>query len=247
MLALKTLGAPQRRRLRGRRGQTVTDGDTEPVPTSRATAIRAAPFHDETAAAAWLDAVRSSETGPDEELADALKTVNRALAAHRAARATPYARDVSAEGALVIRVGYGSGEAVAEGQFAQAWELPRGGAKVKRSMEAPDERFAALLGGRETALASEELVLRARSDLEAARGREAALQTRIALETVLAELTEGLTPERRSALDADRSAIGDAANAALRGDLDESALDAVAETVERLEGALRAHRLVSPR
>ena len=55
-------------------------------------------------------------------------------------------------------------------------------------MEAPEERFAALLGGRESPLAAEELVLRARADLDAGRPREAALQARVALEALLAEL-----------------------------------------------------------
>ena len=64
-------------------------------------------------------------------------------------------------------------------------------------MEAPDERFAALLGGREAALACEELVLRARADADAGRDREAALQARIALESLLSEM-EKLPAARRA-------------------------------------------------
>ena len=70
-------------------------------------------------------------------------------------------------------------------------------------MEAPEERFAALLGGREQVLACEELVLRARADLDAGREREAALQARVALESLLAEMPE-IPGERRPALEADR-------------------------------------------
>ena len=58
--------------------------------------------------------------------------------------------------------------------------------RARRSMEAPEERFAALLGGREEVLPAEELVLRARADLNAGRLREAALQARVALEALLA-------------------------------------------------------------
>ena len=66
-------------------------------------------------------------------------------------------------------------------------ELPRfGRAAVKRSMEAPEERFAALLGGREEVQPAEELVLRARADLNAGRLAEAALQARVAIEALLA-------------------------------------------------------------
>ena len=67
-------------------------------------------------------------------------------------------------------------------------------------MEAPEERFAALVGGHGSPLAAEELVLRARADLDAGRTREAALQARVALEALLAELqspaVEGLAEQR---------------------------------------------------
>ena len=91
--------------------------------------------------------------------------------------------------ALVARIGLGDGESVADGRFAEAWELPPPGARrTRRSMEAPEERFAALVGGHGSPLAAEELVLRARADLDAGRTREAALQARVALEALLAEL-----------------------------------------------------------
>ena len=91
-------------------------------------------------------------------------------------------------------------------------------------MEAPDERFAALLGGREATLACEELVLRARADADAGRDREAALQARIALESLLSEM-EKLPATRRQALEEDRGPVGQAANAALRGPVDRSAAE----------------------
>ena len=106
-------------------------------------------------------------------------------------------------------------------------------------MEAPDERFAALLGGREATLACEELVLRARADADAGRDREAALQARIALESLLSEM-EKLPAARRQALEEDRGPVGQAANAALRGPVDRSAAGAVEAAVARMEAALRA-------
>ena len=147
-----------------------------------------------------------------------MATLNRAIHAHRASRADPHARDVSAEAALVVRIGYGPGDAVADGHFEQAWELPRERRRTRRSMEGPEERFAALLGGREQVLACEELVLRARADLDAGRVREAALQARVALESLLAEMPE-IPGDRRPALEADRELVGRAANAALTGEL----------------------------
>ena len=82
-------------------------------------------------------------------------------------------------------------------------------------MEAPEERFAALLSGREEVLPAEELVLRARADLNAGRLAEAALQARVAIEALLAaQMAAGLG---RRGVAAHREAIGEAANAALRG------------------------------
>ena len=242
VLALRTLGAPQRRLLRGRRGTEVEHAEAEPVPTTRATVIRPEPFPDPGRAEAWLDGARGSEEELEAELAAALAVLNRALHAHRAARADLAARDVTRTSALVVRLGFGSGDQVAEGRFERGWELPRQARKAKRTMEAPDERFAALLGGRETVLACEELVLRARADLDAGRVREAALQARIALETLLAEL-EKLPDARRRALEDDRGQVGAAANAALRGPLDPGAAEAVTAAVGRMEAALRGHRL----
>lgn len=246
VLALRTLGAPQRRLLRGRRGNEVERAEAEPVPTSRATIIRPEPFGDAGQADSWLAELRASKHEREAEVADALTVLNRALHAHRAARADLSARDVAQHSALVVRVGYGSGEQVAEGRFDKGWELPRNAAKAARSMEAPDQRFAALLGGRENVLACEELLLRARADTDAGRMREAALQARIALESLLSEL-ERLPDSRRQALEEDRDPVGQAANAALKGPIGQPAAEAVEAAVERMEAALRAHRVGSSR
>ena len=78
--------------------------------------------------------------------------------------------------------GYGAGEQVAEGRWTRAVELPAPPAAERRRAPAaplrPQERLAALLGGRDAALACELLALRARADLDAGRLREAALAAR---------------------------------------------------------------------
>jgi len=236
VLVLATLGAPQRRLLAGRRGRQVEAADAEPVPTSRATVVRAQPFESRAEAEAWLAGLRGDDERAEAEIDDAVRDLNGAIRGHRAAAADPHARDVSQAHALVVRVGYGAGEEVAEGRFSDAWELPRDRARTRRSMEAPEERFAALLGGRERPLACEELVLRARADLDAGRPREAALQARIALEAILAELPS-------EELEDDRAAIGDAANAALRGDPSPDLQEAVAASIAQMEASLRRMRL----
>jgi hypothetical protein len=233
VLVLGTLGAPERHWLRDRRPREVDAVAPEPVPTSRATVVHPEPFGSPDAAAAWLDGLRRDTDARDAELERALTILNRALRLQRAAAADPYVADVSAERALVVRLGYGRGAAVADGRFGEALELPRVGARrVKRSMEAPEERFAALLGGHETPLAAEELVLRARADLDAGRAREAALQARVAIEALLAE-TGTADLERQ------RDAVIAAAAAALAGERPEGVESAVAA----MEALLRRRRL----
>ncbi len=101
-----------------------------------------------------------------------------------------------------------------------------------------------MLGGRDVALACEELTLRARLDVDRGRHREAALQLRVALEAAIAELeawaaTGGLA-DRIAELRDCRHAVGDAANRALEGGLDEEAILEVERIVGRIEAALRA-------
>src|SRR5207249_3497931 len=98
-----------------------------------------------------------------------------------------------------------------------------------------------LLGRRETALACEELTLRARSDLDAGRHREAAIQLRAALETALAELGEATSVANRVAdLRERQAAVDGAAQAALAGQVSDEQLAESAETLRRLEATLRA-------
>ena len=238
VLVLGTHSAPARHRRRDRRVREIADAEPQPVPTARATVVRAEAFGSGEDARSWLAELRADEEGLAAELSAALAILNRALRARRAATADPYLAEVSAERSLAARVGYGPGDAVADGRFAEALELPAAGAqRVKRSMEAPEERFAALLGAREQALVAEDLVLRARADLNAARPREAALQARVALEALIAELADP------GPLHAHREAVAAAANAALGGDLDAPELSALTEAIKTMEAALRRHRL----
>jgi hypothetical protein len=232
VLVLSTLGAPQRARLGARRPRTVTTAEPEPVPTSRANVARAAPFRSRPDAEAWL-----AGADLDAELEAAIAVLNRALRAHRAATADPYVAEVSTERALVVRIGHGSGDEVADGRYGEAVELPRSGPRrARRSMEAPEERFAALLGGREEIHPAEELVLRARADLNAGRSAEAALQCRVAIEALLAA-------PGSDELASHRDAVASAANAALRGPVPGQHAAALEDAVSAMERALKRRRL----
>jgi hypothetical protein len=238
VLVLRTLGAPERRRLLARRARDAPpEPDPVPVTTTRATVIDAARLDDEGAAKAWL-------SGADDEdlVAEAVRTLNAALHAQRVAAADPYLREVSRDQALVVRVGYGAGEQVAEGRWLDAREAPPPRRRGRRAALSPQERVAALLGRRETPLACEELTLRARLDLDAGREREAVLQLRVALEAALAELASDATAmaERLGGLRERQATVAEAARAAIRGEPTPEQMATVGETLTRLEAALRA-------
>lgn len=241
IVVLRTVGAPQRSRLsrRARRVEPGADGPT-PVPTARATVIRAEALTTADHGEAWLDRLRRDRDAIESEAVTAARELNALLRAHRAAAADPYVRDVAPEGATAVRVGYGSGDEVADGRYAAALELPPAGvnSRVRRRAEAltPDERLAALLGKREEVLACEELVLRARTDLDAGRPREAALQARVALEAALAEL-------RGTDLAQYRDAVARAANEALTGDPSPDSQAEVSGAVKGIDTALRRRRV----
>jgi hypothetical protein len=229
VLVLSTLGAPERRRLRGTRPRALTSAEPEPVPTSRATVVSPTPLSSPDQWLAGLDL--------EAERDGAIVVLNRALRAQRAAAADPYVAEVSADRALVVRIGYGSGDDVASGRYGEAVELPRSGDRqVKRSMEAPEERFAALLGGREEIHPAEELVLRARADLNAGRLAEAALQARVAIEALLATA-------RSDELATHREGVAAAANEALSGTLSGEQAAVLEDAVGAMERALKRRRL----
>src|SRR6185503_15490179 len=206
------------------------------VETTRVTVIDAAPLGDLDSADAWLARAVAEPAISTEALAVA----NLAVTAHRLGSGDAFLSDAALAHALVWRVGYGTGEQVADGEWESARELPL--PRPKRSMLSPEERVAAVLGGREVALACEELALRARGDLEHGRTREAALQLSVALDAALAELEvwrDTLAP-RLDELAALRDGVQRAAAAALQGGLEPEMTAAVEAALARLEAALRA-------
>jgi hypothetical protein len=120
VLVLGTLGARERAGLRRRRPRKLEEAGPEPVPTTRATVVRPEPFGSRDEAAAWLERLRGDSDAAQATLDEALRVLNRALRARRAATADPWLGDLSADRALVARVGYGRGEAVADGRFGEA-------------------------------------------------------------------------------------------------------------------------------
>lgn len=255
VLVLETLGAPPPARRRRRRSREAEPGALpESLPLSRATAVRASePFEAEEEAAHWLERASTDEGAVDTLVAEGIALLNRALHAHAVASGDPHAQALAPRRAVAVRLGYGSGEQVADGEFSAAREVdPEAGPATRRQQRAeelrPQERLAAVLGGREQFDACETLILRARADLDTGRNREAALQLRVGLEALLAELRGALSDhgheEDMAALEGRRQEAGELANAALVGELDAKEAAQVREMVEICERILRRRRVL---
>jgi hypothetical protein len=243
VIVLQTLGGTRRGRAsRLTRGRSVpADPGPEPVTVGRATVITAQPLVDGPAAQSWLD-----QAG-DAELERALRALGRLLHAQRIAAADPSAPMVGRHRLLCARAGWGDGDAVAAGRWSAARALrvtSSGDGRPRRRGSTAEVRLAALLAGRQPVLACEELVLRARSDLDEDRPREAALQVLVALDAAIAELAVDPSATSLAArvgeLRDRRPAVASAAQAALAGLPSATQSADVAATITGIEAALRA-------
>jgi hypothetical protein len=251
VLVVKTEGAPRPGRRRRQRPRAADPSAApEPLPLTRTTAVRAfEPFEGADEAGRWLEEATEVEETADVLVEEAAGLLNRALHAQGIAAGDRDLAEVSPRRAVSVRIGYGSGDDLAEGRFSEAREIDmRGGRRGRRADLRPIETVAAVLGGRERIDACETLILRARADLDAGRMREAALQLRVGLEALLAELSGALEDpghvEDMSLLEERRGEAGDAANAALRGELDDVTAASVRELTEVSERVLRRRRVL---
>jgi hypothetical protein len=247
-------GVPTTRPLLGRlqrRTPTVPTGpEPAPVATTRVTVIDPVSLSAENQARAWL-----AELDRDHEVNAAVAIVNRVVHSHRIASADPYVHEVSPAQALVIRAGWGEGEQVADGRWLHARGLPwpagdRSGAGVRRTSARnrsaalrPQERLAALLGARGTALLCEEITLRARQDLDHNRVAHAAIELERALTLALGELHAERRQDlaiRLAELEQLAPGVRAQAQAALAHEGEGPDGEVLAHALGRLEAALRA-------
>ncbi len=257
------IGMRRGRRRRGRPKRAGADGPSE-VPITRLTVIRPGAFASGEEAERWLRDSGEDAEDADEVIAEALGIVNRALHAHRLATQDPHGGGVSAGYALATRLGYGTGDELADGRWAEAVEVPPApGPRARTEALRPQERMAAELGRREAPDACETLLLRARADLEADRMREAALQLRVGLEALLVEVKAQAAPAGSGAsaqLASDQAArqiedletlrdrraiTGEAANEAVAGELSPERGAEVAETLALCDRVLRRRRILA--
>jgi hypothetical protein len=234
VLVLGTVGAERRGLLGGRSRARRTDPEPAPVPVTRATVVDPVPLSAESQARAWL-----SQLDPEREALAAAEVLNRVLFAHRIAAAAPHIHEVSPAHALIVRAGFGEGEQVADGLWTDARELrlSRRRAGRRATVLRPQERLAVLLSARGTPLLCEELVLRARLDLDAGRLALAAIELDRAYATALKELPREERADLRARIEELRELSSAVVEAALAEQPDESV---VRNALERLEAALRA-------
>jgi hypothetical protein len=219
-----------------------------PVPVTRATVIDAEPHADGDAAERWLAALERDRDGLEDEVLRGLVTLNRALHAHAVAAHEAGVAQLARSAALAARVGYGTGDELADGRWTRAVEVPHRPERARRAEALrPAERLAAVLGGREEPDVCETMLLRARADLDAGREREAALQLRAGVEAMFAELGPDPGPDQSDDLatlgerraEVERIAAGALAGAPSAGEAGE--LEATLLVAERI---LRRRRIL---
>lgn len=243
--------APQKPRRRpGRRPGKEAELPAE-LPLSRVTAVFAdRRFGDESEAQTWMRDTAGDEERLAETLAEAAGMLNRALHALAVASGDPYIPERHPAHAIAARIGHGMGPELAEGRFSEALPVPVARPRRRRRTDGvePQARMAAILGGRELPDICETFLLRARTDLEAGRTREAAVGLALSLDLIIGELSGALAdPAHELDLDLVRSHRADletvARNARSRR-LSVAEGERVADMLAVCERILRRRRLL---
>ena len=251
VLVIETAGAPAAAPGRFRRRpkpQAVEPGeDAAIVPLTRVTVVPADQLSPEEADRR-LDALASDADALEDEVATALAVANRALHAHAVGTQDPSLTQLGRATPLAVRVGYGTGDDLADGRWTRAVEVPTPTHRQRRAEALrPAERVASVLGGREVPDACETLLLRARADLDAGRNREAALQLQVGLDALLAEVGPDAGDEQADDL-ADVSertrAVTRIADAALRSAPTAAQVSELGATLDVAERVLRRRRIL---
>src|SRR5215211_8500878 len=145
VLVVQTIGAPPAgRRRRSRRRARRADPDNGPpqVPITRLTVIPArARSHDE--AKRELNSLTGDPAAAEEAILDGLREANRVVRAHRIANQDPYGQEIGRLTPLASRVGFGTGEELADGRWSEALDVPAPERRRRRADALrPQERLA---------------------------------------------------------------------------------------------------------
>ncbi|MFL5892623.1 MAG: hypothetical protein ACJ75I_07750 [Solirubrobacterales bacterium] len=245
VVVVQTFGAPAAARPGRRRRRPRPVDLPEPpaeVPVTRLTVIPADEVSPE-AAKEELDSLAGEAETTEAAVAAGLRAANRVLRAQRIATQDPYGHEIARAAPLAVRVGFGTGGELADGQWTRALDIPSPDRRRRRTEALrPQERLAELLAGREVVDVCETLLLRARADVNQGRMREAALQLAAGLEALLTELPHHKGPGQEddlASLRERRDSIRQTSTDASRGDLAAEQVAEVSETLEICERVLR--------
>ena len=173
VLIVEELGASRGRR--GRRKVRASEpGDPDQVPVTRVTVVGEDPLPDKRSAGRWMESTARDASSRATLIREAVRVVNLGLSAMRAEARDPLIQDVGATRALKVRIGFGEGEALAEGRYSEARDVPPPRRGRLDDID-PLSRVAAVLAGREEVHPAETLLERARLDISQGRMREAEL------------------------------------------------------------------------
>jgi hypothetical protein len=185
VLIVQALAAPHPGRRR-RRPKAVGPSAPQTVPVTRLTVTGPDAFESAGSAERWLEATAGDPERRAAAVRSATLLINRGLAALRAEARDPLVQEIGATRALAIRIGFGEGEALADGRWSEARELPRPRRGRLDDID-PQSRVAAVLAGRDAVHPAETLLERARLDLDQGRAEEARLGLRAAREALEAD------------------------------------------------------------
>jgi hypothetical protein len=189
VLIVEELGAPRARR--GRRKVKASEpGGPDQVPVTRLTVVGEEPMADERSAAKWMETAARDASQRAGLVREAVRVVNLGLSAMRAEARDPLIQDVGATRALKVRIGYGEGDALAEGRFSEARDVPPPRRGRLDDID-PLSRVAAVLAGRDEVHPAETFLERARLDASQGRAHEARLGLAAAREALRAAPSDG--------------------------------------------------------
>jgi hypothetical protein len=148
-------------------------------------------LEDASSGSAWLKQTLADRELAAQELRDATRIVNRALAALRAEARDPLVQEIGVTKSLAVRFGHGTGDELAEGRWTEATQMPPSHRGRLDDVD-PQSRVAAVLAGRDEVHPAETLIQRARLDVQQGRDAEA----RYGLQAARAALREEPGPRR---------------------------------------------------